>query len=262
MKSIEELILGSVKNYFESNKAEQLIRVSIDKAISDAIQDSFNWGETSKALNKKINDLLVPAIERFDLSAYNAKLDAVLTEIIENTNLVENRRLLKNFKGLMIEPEYKEISIDKLFEAYKSYVAADLDCCGREVMTDDSEPYYASINVYGNFTLEERPSWLHSDHGRIVFQIDSADEAAEDQSEDFNRSIRVYRYEGQYDEGYYLGPEYRDIPILQDLADMCSFDVLLLRLKRANARILIPDGEVTTLEDEVFPNAEPEATYE
>ena len=62
---------------------------------------------------------MTPTIERVSLDDYVVKLDAILTEIINSTNLVDNKEILGNFKSLMTEPDKDVISLKDVFEKYK-----------------------------------------------------------------------------------------------------------------------------------------------
>lgn len=86
---------------------------------------------------------MTPAIERVNLDEYTVKLDAVLTEIINSTNLIDNKEILGNFKSLMTEPDKDTISLKEVFEKYKEYVSENVDTSELEVYTDDEAKGYA-----------------------------------------------------------------------------------------------------------------------
>ena len=65
----------------------------------------------------------MPFIEKYDMSDYIVKLDTVLTEIVNQTALVDNKRLLRNFQYLMTEPQEEEVKLSDLFREYEKYVA-------------------------------------------------------------------------------------------------------------------------------------------
>lgn len=57
---------------------------------------------------------MTPVIERVNLDEYTVKLDAVLTEIINSTNLIDNKEILGNFKSLMTDPDKDTISLKEV----------------------------------------------------------------------------------------------------------------------------------------------------
>ena len=113
---------------------EELVSDAVTKALKSSIEDQFNWkGEGKKIIDEKVKEVMTPAIERVDLDEYTVKLDAVLTEIINSTNLIDNKEILGNFKSLMTEPDKDTISLKEVFEKYKEYVSENVDTSELEV---------------------------------------------------------------------------------------------------------------------------------
>ena len=253
MGVIEDVIINAVKESLDNGVIEETIREKVQDAIKESINDVFRWGsEGRKALDEKVSEILVPAIQRRDLSAFLPKLDTVLTEICNQTALMDNKTILENFRELMIEPEEKTIKVSDLFKAYKDFVADNISTYGREVNTDD-QPTYESVNVKVEVEKDEnrRYSWRES----LVLHFSIVDEDGSDE-ENLNRDIDIWRYKESRIEGYEL--VYGKAPEVKGLLCMDKFEVLLLRLARADVRILV---DTDYDEDYVIPTDIPEATY-
>lgn len=90
---------------------------------------------------------MVPVIEKHNFNQYMVKLDSILTEIVNSTNLADNKRILDNFQSLLKEPEYKEIELSKIFEQYCEHVAKNVDTSNLEACCEDGEPYYEHVTA-------------------------------------------------------------------------------------------------------------------
>ena len=175
MGAIEEVILDEVNKSLESGMVERIIREKVIEAVEKGIEFAFSWGDTNKALRDKINEFLVPAIEKRDFKEFIPKLDSVLTDIMNTTALADNKKILANFRELMTEPEKDTVTVSELFAAYKIFVAKDVDTCGREVDTDE-RPTYTAIGV--DFEVEQDVSrnWSSLEYLTLHFSVDEEDQ--------------------------------------------------------------------------------------
>lgn len=131
METFEQKIADAVNEKLNDGTVEKLVGQYIEKGVSEALKEAFSFGGKGKELiGKKLNETIVPVIERHDFNRYLTKLDATLTEIVNATALADNRKILENFKGLMIEPETKEVKLSDIFKRYCGHVAANVDTDG------------------------------------------------------------------------------------------------------------------------------------
>ena len=72
-----------------------------------------------QTIKDRVKNILVPFIESYDMSEYIVKLDQVLSDVVNSTSLVENKKILENFQYLMVEPTEKEIKLSEIFKEYK-----------------------------------------------------------------------------------------------------------------------------------------------
>ena len=147
MSTFEERIVKAVTDKLNDGTVEELVSDAVTKALKSSIEEQFKWnGDAKKVIDEKVKEVMTPTIERVNLDEYTVKLDTVLTEIINSTNLIDNKEILGNFKSLMTEPDKDVISLEDVFEKYKEYVSKNLDTSDLEVYTDD-EPRYQNVTA-------------------------------------------------------------------------------------------------------------------
>ena len=145
MSTFEERIVKAVTDKLNDGTVEELVSDAVTKALKSSIEEQFKWnGDAKKVIDEKVKEVMTPTIERVNLDEYTVKLDTVLTEIINSTNLIDNKEILGNFKSLMTEPDKDVISLEDVFEKYKEYVSKNLDTSDLEVYTDDELRYQLS----------------------------------------------------------------------------------------------------------------------
>lgn len=115
MANFDEDIRRITNEVLQDGTVDQIIREKVTDGIKGAISDSFGYRKLRNAIKERVEQVLVPFIEKYDMSDYIVKLDTVLTEIVNQTALVDNKRLLQNFQYLMTEPQEKEIKLSDLF---------------------------------------------------------------------------------------------------------------------------------------------------
>lgn len=250
MANFDEDIKRITNEILQDGTVDKIIREKITKGFETAIDSAFSFGKLRDAIRKRTDEVLVPLIEKYDMKEYIVKLDTVLSEIVNSTALTDNKRILANFKNLMIEPERKTITVTELFEEYKKFVAKKMDTYGRDVVIEDTA-YYEPMSVEFEITKEEDRPWSSFD--RAVLELSVAEE---DQQEKLNRSIRLEHYKNGK-EGWDIYTEFN--PDITSLRYLDDFDVYLLKLQRARVK-LIADKKYDN--DSVDSENEPEAIYE
>jgi hypothetical protein len=237
----------------KDKSTEDLIRENIQNAISNAVKNSFSYGDLSRAVEKKIKEVLVPYIETYDMQEFIPKLDTVLTDIVNSTNLQDNKKILENFRSLMTEPEEKVISLETLFDEYCKYAAHDIDTSNLDVEYSDGYSY-ESVEVYA---VTDDYSNSSSSFERIdvtfgVRDIESID------SDIKKFVITLSKWKRDDEDNYKI--MYLHEPNILSLRDMCSFEALLLKLTRAGVKVA--GDSIEDMDDEVTPEKEPEPTWQ
>lgn len=123
MANFDEDIKRITDEILSDGTVDQIIREKVTDGIEKAIASSFNYGKLEKAVKERVEQVLVPFIENYDMSAYIVKLDTVLTEIVNKSVLMDNKQMLENFQYLMKEPQITEMKLTDLFkEFYKTNI--------------------------------------------------------------------------------------------------------------------------------------------
>lgn len=251
MANFDEDIKRITDEILSDGTVDQIIREKVTDGIEKAIASSFNYGKLEKAVKERVEQILVPFIENYDMSAYIVKLDTILTDIVNKSNLVDNKQMLENFQYLMKEPQITEIKLTDLFKEYKKFVAGNMDTSGRKVEWDES-PEYEAMTVYFEFEEEGKRSWSSFKYAIIDFTVDD-----EEQQDELNRTVRLSHWTGDRKAGWEIRTDTN--PDIYSFRYMNKFDLLLAKLQRADARIIIDE---TADEDSVYSDTKPEPTYE
>ena len=244
MSTFEERIAKAVTEKFNDGTVEELVSDAVAKALKSSIEDQFNWkGEGKKIIDEKVKEVMTPVIERVNMDEYTVKLDAVLTEIINSTNLIDNKKILGNFKSLMTEPDKDVISLEDVFEKYKEYVSKNVDTSELEVYTDDEQRYQ---NVTAEVTADTRNSIFGGRFCDLVFKCE----------EDEKLTKEIHLYESKSNRfGITRLKSELDINSLRYVDE---FDIFVMRLDRAFCDIT---DIMEMYDDDVEVEAEPEASW-
>lgn len=245
MSTFEERIAKAVTDKLNDGTVEELVSDAVTKALKSSIEDQFNWkGEAKKIIDEKVKEVMTPVIERVNLDEYTVKLDAVLTEIINSTNLIDNKEILGNFKSLMTEPDKDTISLKEVFEKYKEYVSESVDTSGLEVYTDD-EPRYQ--NVTAEVTVDTRNRIFGGRFCDLVFKCE----------EDEKLTKEIHLYESRL-HGRFRITSFRGEIDLNSLRYVDKFDIFMMRLDRAFCDIT---DVMDMYDDDIEVEAEPEVSW-
>lgn len=251
MANFDEDIKRITDEIMQDGTIEKILREKVEKGFFEAIDSAFQWGKLKDAIKKRVEEILVPYVESYDMSAYIIKLDTVLTDIVNQTSLQDNAKILENFQKLMIEPEIEFVTLQDIFEEYKKYVSKNMETSGRTVEYDE-EPYYEPIGVTAEIVEDER-SWGSFKHAVLELAVDE-----EEQQENLNFSIRLSRWKSVYEKkGYEL--VYDVAPSIRGMRRLDDFEIYILRLARAGVRLL---DDTLYDDDSVVAENKPEPTYE
>ena len=81
---MKEELLKIAQESLSSEEVEKIVKEKFAKALEDAVDSAFRWGDAKKALENKVKEVMVPYIENYDFSKYLLKLDTVLTELVNS----------------------------------------------------------------------------------------------------------------------------------------------------------------------------------
>jgi hypothetical protein len=243
--SIEQAVKDVITQKLGEGIIEKLVAENLEKGINKSLENLLGgYGDITKVIEKKIKEVMIDQLSSYDYSKYIVKLDYVLTEIFKRTSL-DNKKILENFKELMVENEIPEVvKVSDIFEKFEEHVAADVSTDDLEVIIEDG-PSYECVPVTMEVEYENERSWSSVKYAKIVLECEK--------DEKLNCEIRLHKFENRP----WRIDFNADIPI-NSLRTLDTFDIYLLRLKQAYPTIEIDEER---LEDEVEPEAEPEASF-
>lgn len=251
MDSFEQKIIDCVNHKLNDGTVERLIEEKLEKGISDAIGELFSYsGKGKKALVSKVEETMIPVIEKHDFNKYLVKLDSVLTELINNTSLADNAVILENFKQLMKSPvdDFSIVPISRIYEEYQNYVSKYIDTGKLDICSDD-DVYYRDATTNMEIEKCER-RWFGSDKDEYIVKFTC------DEDEDMNCEFKLSnRYS---DERFRI--DATTIPMnIQSLSTLNSFEIFIQQLMRAWAKIHLDIAK--SYGDAVEIEAKPEARF-
>lgn len=245
---MKDELLKIANEVLSEDEVDEIIKDKFKKAISDACESAFRWGDAKNAIEKKIKEVMVPYIESSDFSEFLPKMDTVLTEIVNSDNCMADKKILENFKALMIEPEQKEIKVTDLFNRWIKWCENDIDTGNLEIDYDDVS--YQNVDCEMRVEEQDKPSWSDFQRAVIIFE--------NEHDEKLNVEIPISKWlNSTINDGEYTLDISRDI-MLSSLRRLNDFQVLILRLERAGTKIII-DKEYD--DSYIQPEAEPEASF-
>lgn len=249
-KLIDEII--------KDDHTHELISNAIKECIEKAIMDSFSYGKLSRAISHRIEDILVPAIEQYDISKYVPKLEQVLLEIVNSTQLTDLKTILDNFKILMSDPSdsvyigdsgHKCINLYDIFKEYVRYMEDNVDTSKLDVITDDY-PHYEDFIAYCE--CEEPAERSCYTTRNIIFKSSKPEEYEE--NKEYLIELTMWEFEQKYGE---WNLRFNVCPNIDSLRHLNKFESFLLALSRADVKVVY----VENFEEDVSPDAEPKATF-
>lgn len=245
--NLENSIKDVISKKLAEGMVEKLIEEQLEKGINNALGSLFgSYGDLTKVIEEKVKSVMVPYLENYDYSEYITKLDSVLVDILKSSAL-ENKKIVSNFKELIIPVAEKSIKVSDLFDKWKEYVAENVETDGLEIDYDD-EPSYEYVEVSFDTNKDDDRSWSSFDYATLVFECEH--------DEEMNFAIRLSKYNGGKDKGWDI--RYDKTPDLKSLRHLNNFEILLMNLTQ-NGTTLILDEEYGN--DEVQPEIRPELSY-
>jgi len=246
--NLENSIKDVMSAKLEDGTIEKLIGEELEKGIVKALDSLLgSYGDVTKVIEKQIKEVMVPYLEGYDYSKYIVKLDSVLVDVLKNSAL-ENRKMLENFKGLMIvDKKVESMKVSEIFKIWSKYVAKNVEISGLEVEYDCGVSYQA-VEVSFDVENDDRRSWESFQYATLVFECEH--------DEKMNFAIRLSRYSNDknknWDMSYIKSHDIRSLRYLNE------FEILLMKLDQSNVKIEL---DKTSGNDDITPDAEPEASY-
>lgn len=250
--SLEDNLSKVIQEQLKGDLIESVIAEQLESCVKKAVDEIFgNWGEATKVIKKKVEEVMIPQLSNYDYSQHITKLDDVLTDILKNTTL-DNKKILENFKEFMLPDAPKEITVSELFRKYGEFVVEKVDITGLEIDCDDERSLYEPVEI--RFEVEDCPErdWSIYRNKKIFFEcvheVDNKDE--------LHFQIDISKWEREKEDKWtlYFNKENN----INSLRYLNEFTMYLLKLSQAGTKIIIDEYED---EEWVRPKAEPEPSW-
>lgn len=246
---MKDELLKIAQEVLTEEEVQEIVKEKFKDAFKNAVGEAFRWGDAERAIKNKITEVMVPYIEKYDFTEFLPKLDTVLTEIVNSDGCMAEKKILENFKELMLEPEQKEIKVTDLFKAWIKQCNKDIDVDNLEICYDDGV-YYAPVDCEMRFEEEEKPSWSCLQRAIITFE--------NNHDNNLNMQIQISKYVSDYGKEHPYSISISSDIKISSLRRLSDFEVLLLRLERAGTAIVIDEEWDSSY---IEPEKEPEATF-
>lgn len=244
--NLENSIKDVITKKLEEGVVEKLIEEQLENGIKNALKDLLgSYGDVTKVIEEQVKSVMVPYLESYDYSQYITKLDSVLVDVLKSSSL-ENKKLLENFKELMIPKENGDVKVTDLFEKWKTYVANNIETDDLEIDYDD-EPSYEYVEVSFDVEHGEERSWSSYEQAMIIFECEH--------DEKMNIAIPIHRFT---DINKKWTIDYKTASDLNSLRHLNEFEVYLMKLNQGYTRLIL-DSEFGS--DEVEPEERPELSF-
>ena len=244
-------------------KLPKMLEEAVEKTTRETIEDAFRWGDTRNAIRECVDSILIPAIENVNVNHLNTKLTQVLNEVFEQTSAADTRTIIQNFAGLMVEDD-QPVKASELLKMFAEQCARDIDCDGREVTFDASEPQYASFVVEAEINeLSYQYNYSRNLEDAVLeLRIDDDCATDKDAEDKMCRELRLWRLDN-LDEPNQWRVSASSIPhvAIRDLRRMSPLDIALMRMDHGDVRLL-DDLDYRNNCIDVIPESTPEVTVE
>jgi len=246
--SLENGIKDIISKKLEDGTVEKLIGEELERGIKKALDNILgNYGDVTKVIEEKVKSVMIPYLEGYDYSEYIVKLDSILVDVLKSSAL-ENKKLLTNFKELMIPEERKKsIKTSELFEEWKKHVEKEVDTSELEVDYDGG-PSYELVEVTLTVEEDESRRWSSFEYATLVFECEK--------DENMNFILKLHKFSKSENEKWSI--TFDTASDIKSLRYLNEFEIFLMKLEQFGTKL---EMDITDESDEITPNAEPEASF-
>lgn len=249
--NLEDSIKDEISKKLEDGTVERIVAERFEKSITSAVDELMgNYGEITKIIKNNVKDVMIPYLENRDYSEYITKLDSVLVEILKSTTF-DNKKMLENFKNLMTPDDFegkRTIALSEIWEQWKKYVAEKVDTSGLDVNCEDGEATYEPVEVTLIVEENEKRAWSDIKHATVLFECEH--------DESLNVELHISNW-SKFDGGKW-DIEYKGSADIASIRYLNDFQIFMMKLTQHYIKLEL---DITDEEDEVEPEAEPEASY-
>ncbi|MDP5277203.1 hypothetical protein [Chengkuizengella axinellae] len=245
--NLENSIKDVIAKKLEDGTVDKLVAEHLEKGVNNALDSLFrSYGDVTKVIEEKVKSVMIPYLESYDYSEYITKLDSVLVDVL-NCSALENKKLLENFKELMLPEDIKTIKVTELFKRWMKYVAKNIETDDLEICYEDG-PSYEYVEVGFEVERNEERSWSSFEHAIVVFECEK--------DEKMNFEIRIDRWKKYDKEEWSI--DYSSNYDINSLRRLGEFEILLMKLEQNHTKLILDSlGD----SDDVEPEEKPEVSF-
>jgi len=236
-KSFEERISEEVTNKLNAMDIGVLIAAQVQKGVDESLERLFSYnGGCRKIIEEKLSAVMCTSLEKYDFDEHLVKIDTVLTEVINNSIIPDNKKILESLAEYMkpVDRDGAYILSD-IFKSFCECVSKDIDVSkleeGEEYGPDGKE--YAPANAKME-VIDESGSFSARNRCEVVFTCE--------EDEDLNAKLYMYKTtsKGEDDTWIISAATREDLTMnIYSLRYANSFTILLQRLSSNFAKIKI-----------------------
>lgn len=220
--NIEESVKDCISKELEKGIIEKVLTRKLEKCIDDSVNELFTWnGVIKRTIENKLKEILVPYLEGYNYSDYITKIDDVLTDILNHT-AIDNKKVLENFKHLMVKDIPKEIKLSEIFEKWCEHCEHHID---KDELDMDFEGCYVTVHLC---TEDISSTWSDIEKYIVTFECE----------EDENLNVEFMLTKWKKFEEYFSLTWDRN-PTLNSLRRMSEFELFMMNLKQNYSEIIL-----------------------
>ena len=262
-KSLQNEIIDAVSEALDSTEVAAVIKTKVQETIVSAVDNMFKWGDAKKLIEKKLEDVMIPAIKSYDFSEYVSQLDIIMNELLHSPAVICNNKILSNFKIMMTPPDAKFVTLEQLFEQYCKFVAENIDTNGRDIDYENGVNYEPIDCVLESENIKSEYTRLSGNSENYVLSFHTEeDNATTEYNEPLNFDVTLYRWSWMPQSEYHISM----LVDPRSVRHMSGFESFIYSLVMANITVnLMPDENIESgirFDETVTPEKEPEPTYQ
>lgn len=232
---MKDLINNVIEKKMQDGTVEKIIADKFEEMVTAICNDQMKWnGTAKKAMEEKLNPLILEAVEKSDLSSMVTKITMLINAALKGSEVESYHDVLASIKSIFDTNddiktlrEKKVVKLSEIYERYKEYlqVLYDRDDFDREDITDDGESVTAEIECSLQVAPEDDRGFSWRKPGYDVEL--STDKSNDDKSGDIRFKLK-WDYDGTQ---LLLYGDFRSLT-LSDLRHCPSFILYLAAIER------------------------------
>lgn len=227
--NLNEVFQNAIDKATEPGILQELVDAKVKRLVEDSLDSALTlkWGAARKAFEAKVSELLIPAIERWDVSRCNVKLETLLDDLVRESAIAERADILRRFKLVMSSDGMPEsVTATQIAEEWEKWIAEDFDCDGWRVIDGKYAEFEAYEDVLGRGSGYSRLF----EYATLHFHVDTD---ANGNNDRLNVRIPISRWRK---EETWTVDRHRDLNV-SDLRDIPDFVVWIYKLALAGTPV-------------------------